>query len=263
MKNIPRPSPIAREPRWWRRLAVFSLAVNLVLAGWLWRGHLKSSPASPLRVGTSVNPPAAVTTLPLATGPYAALGSFMAENNQVPRLGWTEAQFAEFAAGFRASYEGHPVPLSDEARRLQENISQRVQTMLGNATMDPVEEYFAALRAKEGVSRTPSGLHYRITETVEGPKPQPDDRVEISFSARLPGGEAIPALSRTRTRTVVKDLLPGLAEGVQLLSVGGKALIYVPPILAFSEANWPPQLAKGTPLVFFLELHDINPAAPP
>jgi FKBP-type peptidyl-prolyl cis-trans isomerase FkpA len=250
---------------------VASLVVNLALVAWLWQKSRTLSaplpPGSSSRGNEAVIRPPAPTGPSLATGPYASLGSFMAENNQLPRLGWTEAQFAEFLTGFRASYEGHPVPLSDEARRLQENISARVQAMLANSpspsSSDPVEEYFHALREKEGVSRTGSGLHYRITETAEGPKPRPTDTVEISFGARLPGGQSVPALSRTRNRSVVRDLLPGLAEGVQLLSVGGKALIYVPPTLSFSETDWPPQLPKGVPLVFFVELHDINPTAAP
>jgi FKBP-type peptidyl-prolyl cis-trans isomerase len=47
---------------------------------------------------------------------------------------------------------------------------------------------------------------------------------------------------------------------VQLLKVGGKGLIYVPANLSFKEADWPPQLPAGVPLVFFVEMHDINPA---
>jgi len=44
---------------------------------------------------------------------------------------------------------------------------------------------------------------------------------------------------------------------VQLLKVGGKALVYLPPTLSFTEKNWPAELPKGAPVVFFLELHDV------
>ena len=190
--------------------------------------------------------------------PYASLGSYMAENNRVPDLGWTEPQFAAFLDGFRASYEGRGLPLDDNAKRLRDEISQRVQSMLATEQPDPLEEYFRTLREKEGVLRTASGLHYRITETGVGPVPGPADQVEISFAGRLPDGRALPPLTRARVKMVVHDLLPGLAEGVQLLRVGGKALVYVPPALAFSEKDWPPQLPRHTPLLFFLELHGIG-----
>ncbi len=252
MKKSPPPAVAASPTRFWRFLALLSLALNVALAAWAWR-------ASPAREPVA---PAAATPL-VASGAHAALGSFMAENNRIPRLGWTESQFAEFIAGFRASYEGHPVSLDASARQLQERISQRVQSMLAAEQPDPIEDYFRSLREKEGVSRTASGLHYRITEPGAGPTPKPADTVEISFAARLPGGESVAPLSRVRVRMVVRDLLPGLAEGVGLLPVGGKALVYLPPALAFAEKDWPPQLPPHTPLVFFLELHDIDPRGTP
>ncbi len=197
--------------------------------------------------------------LPRELAPYAALGSFMAENNRVPDLGWSEAQFDAFLRGFRASYEGRGLPLDDEAGKLRDDISRRVQAMLAKEQPDPVEDYFRTLREKEGVQRTPSGLHYRMVEAGTGPHPQPADTVVISYSARTPDGHALPELSQARVRAVARDLLPGLAESVQLLQVGGKALVYLPANLSFPASAWPPQLPKGIPLIFFLELHEIVP----
>jgi FKBP-type peptidyl-prolyl cis-trans isomerase len=125
---------------------------------------------------------------------------------------------------------------------------------------DPVKDYFRFLREKEGVTVLPSGLHYRITEEGTGNAPKPGDTVVISYAAGLPEGKSLPPLSRTRARVVVRDLLPGLAEGVQLLKVGGKGLIYVPAALSFKAADWPAHLPPGVPLVFFVEMHDIIPA---
>jgi FKBP-type peptidyl-prolyl cis-trans isomerase FkpA len=236
---------------------VLSLAANVFLLAWIW--HAASRPV----------PPPAPVSPPETPGngapsrelmPYAALGSFMAENNRIADLGWTKAQFAAFQDGLRASYEGRGLPLDDAAKRLGEQVSQRVQGMLAAERPDPVKEYFRTLREKEGVKSTPSGLHYRITEDGVDASPKASDVVVISYAARLPDGHSIPKLSQTRVRVLVRDLLPGLAEGVQLLKVGGKALVYLPPELSFTAKNWPPQLPKGAPIVFFLELHDVVPA---
>lgn len=249
MKNkTPKPAPFSS----WRPLALASIAVNVVLALFLIRdlGRAHFEATSPA-VGT------AASTWPRELSPYAALGSFMAENNRIPDLGWNAAQFRAFLDGLRASYEGRGLPLNDEAKRLRDDVSQRVQAMLARDQPNPVEEYFRILRDKEGATRTTSGLHYRITEPGAGSKAKPEDIVVVSFAARLPDGTALPSLTQVRTRVVVRDLLPGLAEGVQLLSVGGKALIYLPPALAFAEENRPPQIPNGAPLGFFVELHDI------
>lgn len=251
----PSPPAIPAPAPFWRPLAILSLIANIALAGWLWRtanhGHPAPEPAT-------VTTPAA-KSLPRDLAAYASLGSYMAENNRVPDLKWTEPQFAAFLDGFRASYEGRGLPLDEDAQKLRDEMSRRVQAMAAAEQPNPVEEYFRTLREKENVLRTASGLHYRITESGNGATPRAEDSVVISFAGRLPDGQALPPLTRGRVKMVVHDLLPGLAEGVQLLRVGGKALVYLPPELAFTEKDWPPQLVKGTPLVFFVELHEIIP----
>ena len=244
----------------WPALAIVSITANLALA--IWAGQLVRSarapavvPASPATTAAPAPTPPAVRARELA--PYAALGSYMAENNRVADLGWTAEQFAAFQDGFRASYEGRGLPLDEDARKLRDDISKRVQGMLAADQPNPIDDYFRQLREKEGVTKTASGLHYRITEEATGPKPTMADTVVISFAAKMPDGTALPAISRARTRVAVRDLLPGLAEGVQLLSVGGKALVYVPPSLSFNADTWPAEVPRNAPVVFFLELHEI------
>jgi FKBP-type peptidyl-prolyl cis-trans isomerase FkpA len=247
--------PSSRSP--WLAVALLSLAANVVLVFW----HFRRAP-QPVESERAATPVAPVPVAPVWTrelAPYAALGSFMAENNRIPDLKWSAAQFAAFQEGFRSSYEGRGVPLDDGAAKLRDEISQRVQAMVEAEQPDPVKDYFRFLREKEGVKETPSGLHYRVTEEGSGESPKPADIVVISYAAGLPDGKSVAGLSRSRVKVTVQDLLPGLAEGVQRLKVGGKGLVYVPPALSFKEADWPEQLPREAPLVFFVELHDISP----
>lgn len=255
----PSPASAAAKPGLpWRAIAVVSLVANAGLAFWAF--SVAHTPPPPERAS---EPPAASPARPKPKGPYAALGSYMAENNRVPDLGWSEAQFAEFLEGFRASYEGRGLPLDEDARKLRDEISVKVQAMLAKEQPDPMEDYFGMLREKEGVQKTASGLHYRITNEGSGPKAAAGDTVVMSFAARQPDGVQLPGLGRERVRVAVADLLPGLAEGVQLMQVGSKALLYLPPGLAFTEENWPQNVPRGMPLVFFVELHEIvGPAWP-
>lgn len=253
MKKSPASAPVPPASHGlWRILATLSLLANGLLLIWAWRASTK--PVTPPPV-PEIAPAAAARPRELA--PYAALGSFMAENNRIADLGWSQPQFAAFQDGLRASYEGRGLPMDDAGKRLGEDVSRRVQAMLTAERPEPMQEYFRTLREKENVKATPSGLHYRITEEGSDTIPGPNDAVVISYTARLPDGQNIPKLSQVRVRVQVRDLLPGLAEGVQLLKVGGKALVYLPPELSFTAKSWPPQLPKGAPIVFFLELHDV------
>lgn len=256
------PKPAAASPQrfyFWPSIALLSLVANVALGVWAVRAghaaHEAVAAAVPTPAPTAA--PTPVAKYPPEMAPYAALGSYMAENNRIADLGWSAAQFAAFQEGFRASYEGRGLPLDEDAKRLRDAISKKVQGMLATEQPSPIDDYFRQLREKEGVKQTPSGLHYRITEVGSGPKPTAKDTVVISFAARLPDGTALPKLSRARVRLAVRDLLPGLAEGVQLLSVGGKALVYVPPSLSFSPDSWPEEVPRGAPVAFFLELHEI------
>jgi FKBP-type peptidyl-prolyl cis-trans isomerase FkpA len=237
----------------WPVIALLSLGINVALLVW----HYRSTPPPAEPVPATAVPAIAAPALSRELAPYAALGSFMAENNRVPDLKWSPAQFAAFQEGFRSSYEGRGLPLDEPAAKLRDEISRRVQAMTEAERPDPVQDYFRALREKEGVKQTASGLHYRVTEEGTGAFPAATDSVVISYAARTPDGKPIPALGRTRVKLMVRDLIPGLAEGVQLLKVGGKGLIYVPAALSFKETDWPAQLPPGVPLVFFVEMHDI------
>ena len=250
MKKNPPPAAAPAKGGGWRTLAVLSLVANFFLLAWALR-----KPVPPPAPAVSTTP--AATTRPRELEPYAALGSFMAENNRIADLHWSPEKFAAFQEGLRASYEGRGLPMDDAAKRLGEEVSQRVQAMLTAERPDPIQEYFRTLREKENVKNTPSGLHYRITEEGVDAPPTAADTVVISYAAQLPDGQSLPKLSQVRVHVKIQDLLPGLAEGVQLLKVGGKALVYLPPELSFTEKSWPPQLPKGAPIVFFLELHDI------
>ncbi len=241
---------------------VVSLIGNAVLAGLALRGAAAREVASTATPSPTPSPTPKPGEAPLSFDlqPYAALGSFMAESNHIPWLQWTPSQFDAFQRGLKASYEGHTVPMDDESIKLRDQISAIIQKRLGPSApaTDPIEEYFKSLREKEHVEQTKSGLHYRITEVGHGEKPDADATVVVSYAARLPTGESLPLLSRARVRTAVKDLLPGLAEGVQLLMPGGKALVYLPPSLSFGNGSWPPAVPKGAPIIFFLELHDVT-----
>lgn len=248
-------------------LLVASLSANAVLAGLTFRLARHAGEAPRGGVSSEPLPPAAATApvqshpdapLPFNLTPYAALGTFVSENNHIPALKWSEEQFAAFQRGIRASYEGRGYPVDDEAVKLRDEISTKVQAMIDAKKSDPIADYFKLLRDREGVLSTQSGLHYRITQVGAGKVPDSDSTVLVSYTARLPDGTTIPSLTRSRVRSSVHDLLPGMAEGVQLLTPGGKALIYLPPSLSFGTGPWPEKVPPGAPIIFFLELHEVT-----
>ncbi len=242
-----------------------SLAANAILGGGLVkRAAMEKDPHPESGVNPSLPPagPAAPAPTQSPLSPeltaYAALGSYVAENNHIPSLKWTEPQFDAFARGVRASYEGRGYPVDREAIKLRDEISAKVQALFQPKPVDPIEDYFKTLREKEEVQRTSTGLHYRITQEGRGATAGPDSVVVASYGARLPDGASIPILTRGRARSAVRDLLPGLGEGIQMIAPGGKILVYLPPALSFRDGPWPTDVPKGAPIIFFVELHEVS-----
>ncbi len=249
----------------WKVLLALSVAANVGLGVIAWtKAQSRPGPGSAVPTATPTPAPAtpaksaaADPVYPRELRAYAALGTFLAENNHIPSLQWTQDQFDAFQAGVRSSFGGRGYAVDEDAVALRDQISAKVQAMTQASAVDPIDDYFATLREKEGVKRLESGLHYRITEEGHGETPQPDSSVVLSYTARLPDGKTLPVLSRPRVRSAVADLLPGIAEGVQLLPPGGKALLYLPPSLSFREGPWPQGVPSGAPLIFFIELHEV------
>jgi FKBP-type peptidyl-prolyl cis-trans isomerase FkpA len=127
-----------------------------------------------------------------------------------------------------------------------------------SAAIAPAEAYMREARQRFAMQQTDSGLLYRLEAVGAGSRPRRDDTIVLSFSALAPDGKTeLPQLSRQKLRTKVADLLPGLAEGVQMIALGSRILFIVPPKLSFANGEWPAGIEPGTPLIFRVELQDI------
>jgi len=129
-----------------------------------------------------------------------------------------------------------------------------------------LDEAIAKIEAQTGnkIQKTASGLMYATVKEGDGPSPRPNDIVSITFTAALLDGtqwEAVQDKEKPHRRRV-KETLPGLAEGLQLMKVGGHYKFIVPPQLAYGSRG---RLEKGIPpmatLVFDVELLAIESEA--
>jgi peptidylprolyl isomerase len=106
--------------------------------------------------------------------------------------------------------------------------------------------------------RTASGLAYRIVSSGHGTrKPTPSDRVQVHYSAWSRDGQLFDSsVVRGKPTTVpVSHVVPGWAEGLQLMVEGDKALFWIPEKLAYGGKHAAP---RGM-LVYEVELLKIAP----
>ena len=118
------------------------------------------------------------------------------------------------------------------------------------------EEFRADFAAQDGVQSTGSGLLYKVFEEGEGAKPGSDSTVTVHYRGTLTdGSEFDSSYSRDEPTTFsLGGIIPGWVEALQLMSVGAKYQIVIPPELAYGEQGSPPVIPPSATLVFEIEL---------
>jgi FKBP-type peptidyl-prolyl cis-trans isomerase len=96
--------------------------------------------------------------------------------------------------------------------------------------------FLAANKTKEGVVVLPSGLQYKIIKSGEGKKPTASDVVNVQYRGTfIDGKEFVNTFGRQLTTIPVKAVFKGWTEALQLMPVGSRWQLFVPPDLAYGE----------------------------
>jgi FKBP-type peptidyl-prolyl cis-trans isomerase FklB len=124
--------------------------------------------------------------------------------------------------------------------------------------------FLAANATKEGVVTLPSGLQYKILVAGTGPKPSVTDSVVCNYRGTLlDNTEFDSSYKRGQPMTIrVGGVIKGWTEALQLMPVGSKWQLFIPPDLAYGDRGQGPGGPNAT-LIFEVELLSIQPATPP
>lgn len=150
----------------------------------------------------------------------------------------------------------------------QKNHEAEVQKS-AEANMKEGEEFLAANKTKDGVVTLPSGLQYKIITAGSGPKPTPTDKVVCNYRGTLINGtEFDSSYKRGQPATFpVNGVIKGWTEALQLMPIGSKWQLFVPPDLAYGARGAGGAIGPNQTLIFEVELMSIQaqpakPAAP-
>lgn len=123
------------------------------------------------------------------------------------------------------------------------------------------EEYMASLADDASLQSTDSGIYYEILTEGSGEKPSETDVVRVHYEGTTTDGEVFDS-SYERGQPAefpLNRVIPGWTETVQMMSVGSKWKVIIPPSLAYGERGSPPVIGPNEVLIFQIELLDILP----
>jgi FKBP-type peptidyl-prolyl cis-trans isomerase FklB len=111
-------------------------------------------------------------------------------------------------------------------------------------------------KQKKGVVTLPSGLQYRIITEGDGPLPKATDTVECHYKGSLIDGTLFDSsYQRGKPATFqVGGVIQGWIEALQMMKVGSKWELTIPPDLAYGDRGAGALIKPGATLVFEVEV---------
>jgi FKBP-type peptidyl-prolyl cis-trans isomerase len=202
---------------------------------------------------------------------YSAFGTSLALTGHFGELGWSDAQFEALLEGMRAAFHGKPIPMDADTRQLAAETARKVAESSRHAPgaasgafndQERLARYFKNMRKYLNLQISDSGLGYNVEPaTQNGVRPRPGDTIVITCRATAPDGVTrLPQLSAERIRVKMDGMMPGLREGIQMMTIGTEAVFLIPPSLSFGDGPWPEGVERGSPLVYTVTLNDVIPA---
>jgi FKBP-type peptidyl-prolyl cis-trans isomerase FklB len=173
--------------------------------------------------------------------------------------------------GIKDARAGGPMLLNEtEARavttRFQQQLLARQQEklqQLAEVNKQQGEAFLAENKSKPGVVTLPSGLQYKIIKEGDGPIPQPEDSITVSFRGTFINGTEFDnsaKLGQPPTFPLNSPFIfPGWSEALKHMKSGAKWQLYVPANLAYGLAGRPPVIGPNTTLLLEVELLAVHP----
>ena len=195
---------------------------------------------------------------------WTMLGFSIASQSPMPQvnsqLDLSDEEIELFIAGVRQAIRGetpkfNPTDLGEGADALFEERAKAKAGKWGKTN----DEFLAKIDADKSVTKTESGLRYKIVTPGSAVKPTAASTVKCRYEGKLVDGKVFDS-TKTRNNEPTEFPLSGVikawTEGVQLIGVGGKIVLYCPSALAYGDEGRPGIPGKSV-LEFEVELVEI------
>ena len=122
------------------------------------------------------------------------------------------------------------------------------------------EAYLAGNKTKEGVVTLASGLQYKVLNAGTGKKPTATDVVTCHYRSSMINGTEFANSYKMKqpAKFAIDRAVDGWAEALQLMPVGSKWQLLIPPHLLRPKVETPGGSVPNAPLLFEVELLSID-----
>lgn len=158
------------------------------------------------------------------------------------------------------TYNGEmPKMMPEEANKILESFMSDATQTAAKENLEEGLKFLAENRSEKGVVELPSGLQYKVLAEGDGELPGVDDEVKCHYHGTLVDGTVFDSSVERGQPAVfpVNGVIQGWVEALQLMPVGSKWRLYVPPELGYGEQGAGNAIGPNSTLVFDVELLEI------
>jgi FKBP-type peptidyl-prolyl cis-trans isomerase FklB len=133
---------------------------------------------------------------------------------------------------------------------------QAVKNKKMNEALEAGRKFLEENAKRPEVVSLPSGLQYEVLTMGDGPKPTANQTVKCHYHGTLIDGKVFDSSVRSGRPTSfpLNKVIMGWTQAVQLMPVGSKWRLYLPPHLAYGDRQTGPLIAPNSTLIFEVEL---------
>jgi len=176
------------------------------------------------------------------------------------KQGFDSIDVVAFADGLNAALNGADLQISEGyANILLQDFFKAASDKKSENFKKKGADFLQENGKKSGVVTLPDGLQYTILKKGTGNMPKATDKVKVHYTGTLIDGTVFDSsVKRGEPVTFpVNGVIKGWTEALQLMKVGGKWRLFIPPDLAYGERGAGKQIGPNATLIFDVELLDI------
>jgi len=186
-----------------------------------------------------------------------AIGVLIASN---VKKDFDDINQAAFDKGFSEVLEGNESAMEPQAANalVMEYLTKQ-KKVEAEENLKEAEDFLAKNKDKEGVKTTESGLQYKVLKEGTGSVPTASDMVKVYYKGTLIDGTPFDSTKMDNPAQFrVNGVIKGWTEALQMMHVGGKWMLYIPPELGYGENPRQGGVIKPNDLLIFeIELLEI------
>lgn len=187
------------------------------------------------------------------------VGVMMAKNFIDQGLGTFNAEALGKAMSDIANNKTLAIP-EDQIADIVNRYFSKMEADKKNKALAVEKEFLDKNAKEEGVKVTDSGLQYRVVKEGTGKQPNDTCAVKVHYEGKLIDGTVFDSTfdSEEPVELNMDYLIPGMTEGLKMMSEGAEYIFYIPSELGYGDYSPAEIIPAHSTLIFDIELIQVT-----